>query len=131
LSEGFPGFIETLEVILDMSRQYYSINNLDPCQTHPFGFKLQVSEAMEDWTNSLSIGDPIDVIKSDGFVQNWTRGRIVGIGENRFEVRYDSEKIERSRKYVKKNSFELDKWGTRSGDWDWRENLTVRIFPLP
>jgi hypothetical protein len=71
------------------------------------------------------------VIKSDGFVQNWTRGRIVGIGENRFEVRYDSEKIERSRKYVKKNSFELDKWGTRSSDWDWRDNLTVRIFILP
>ena len=111
-----------------MNRQYYSINNLENTQTHPFGSKLEMSYEMESWITSLKSDDKIDVIKSDGTVLNWTRATIVNIFDYRIEVVYEGETSDKNRRSIKKTSFEIDRYKSRSLDFDWRENLEVGEF---
>ena len=109
-----------------MSRQYYSINNLENVQTHPFGYKLEMEKDAEEWVDTLRRGSKVDAIKSDGNCSIWTRATVVDIHDFRIEVKYDNEPNDQEHKLLKKANFELDQFDTYSNsEWTYREKLDV------
>ena len=63
------------------------------------------------------------MIKSNGFISNWTQGTVVNNSDYKIEIKYDRE-ADKVTRLFKKNTLDIDVFESRSkSDFLWRESL--------
>lgn len=124
---GFLGSIRAIEAILSPDKSYYISNNAK-CDPHcnPFGDGLGVEADYEDFVNSLKEGDYVDAVKScQGETKMiWSRAVVTDVKQSNIYVAFLGENQSNLKdKLLKKAPFLINKFKTRSLDFEWRQSL--------
>jgi len=96
-----------------------------PINYNAFGERLCITAKDAEWLNNLQPGDQIDALKYNKQFMCWTRATVINTSADEIEVEYHNETEGLNQRRIKKNSFELAELGTRSLDFDWRQNLKL------
>jgi CTP:phosphocholine cytidylyltransferase-like protein len=130
IKEGFPFNIRAVDQVLTPEKTcYYSNNNMRVNEyAAPFGENLCVDSNYDDWAESLKVGDKVDAIKAQSALTDakmiWSRGVVTGVRPYYVTVAfYGENQTSLTDKFIKKTPYNLNKYGTRSVDFEWRENL--------
>jgi hypothetical protein len=125
---GFLGSIKAIEAILSPDKSYYISNNAK-CDPHvnPFGDGLGVDADYEDFVNGLNAGDHIDAVKAcQGDTKMiWSRAVVTDVKQSNLYISFLGEnQTSTKEKLLKKAPFMINKFKTRSLDYEWRQGLS-------
>ena len=125
----FPFNIRAIDTILSADKtNYYSSNNVRVDANYaPFGDQLCEDQGFNEWADGLKEGDEVDAIKfwQADTKMIWSRGIVTDVKQYNVYVNYHGESQSQVKeKFLKKAPFQINRLGSRSVDFGWRENLS-------
>ena len=128
IHRGYSTFMKTVEHTLASGKRNFFLSNNSKCDPYmyPFGDKLANNFDHQAWVHNLQIGEEVDAVK---FCKNecraiWSRATVTEIEGYKVYVKFmnDNNKTYQHRG-VSMTPFMINKFKTRSLDFEWRENL--------
>ncbi|EAS02785.2 ubiquitin carboxy-terminal hydrolase (macronuclear) [Tetrahymena thermophila SB210] len=123
-----PKLSEIFAYIFNTQRSLYSKTILlksPPQSDYPLGYEFDRDENRRQWEQNLKIGDIIDCIKFECYQkrQSWSRALIERIDDTSVSVKYLNDQVDD--RIFTKSSYQIAPLGTKSLDFEWREQLKV------
>jgi hypothetical protein len=133
VQRGYLGFLRPVEHILASGRRQFFLSNNSKCDPYhfPFGDKLTSNVDHQDWVAHLQVGDHVDAAKFCKHESRaiWSRATVVEIDSYKVYVKFhhDNNKIYQHKSLVP-SPFTINKFKSRTPDFEWRENLEKGDF---
>lgn len=116
-------YYNIINTILDKSVDYYTINGKEwNLFEWAFGDLLKVPEESAEFLKTLKKGDFVDCWKSQAYQKSWSRATYEGYETGLARIRFFGDV---NVTFLNTPIFEIAKLGTKSIDFEWRENLQV------
>lgn len=82
-----------------------------------------------EWRAGLKEGDRLDLAKTEklvsGKAEGWVRGKVVKVEDSVLHCSFDGYPSTTTREFYR-NGQGVSPLGSRTGNWEWRENLKVK-----
>jgi hypothetical protein len=130
--QSYPYNIKAVDTILCPEKPYFATGTSAGNVKHdaafcPFGEGLGVDEDFEEFIDGLKEGDMVDAVKSSqgDTKQIWSRGIVTDAKQYNVYVSFLGENQPGLKeRLLKKAPFLINKYKSRSLDYDWRESLS-------
>jgi ubiquitin C-terminal hydrolase len=110
-----------LNVIIDKQQEFYKNNGKETnLFAWAFGTSNELDGQLKKWIDTLQKGEPIDVLKTFGGKQNWTRGTFDSKEPSFCKIKYWGES---ALSYMMNHYLEIRPFKSMSTDFEWREGL--------
>lgn len=121
IHQGRQSLFLIINTILDKNLDFYKNNgreaNIVNC---PFGTIIEPDPEMIHWIDKLQVGTQIDAMRCYSSKQIWSRAIFESQDYNYVRVRFYGETTS---SYISNRYFDIRPFGSKSVDFDWRENL--------
>lgn len=129
--QSYPYNIKAVDTILCPEKPYFATGTSTGNTKHdvaycPFGDGLGVDPDFEDFVEGLKEGDMVDAVKSSqgDTKMIWSRGIVTDVKQYNIYISFlgENQSVMKER-LLKKAPFLINKYKSRSTDFEWRENL--------